>query len=126
VAPAAPFGFIKVIFLSHVIDENTPVVPGDAPVKIHPATTIQRDGYYLLSLAAGERAGTHWAAPGVGTTSRSQLRTVQLSEWVAVSPRVPEYGGSRFWLPCRRCMTMLSLAHGFHNEATRRIAVSPS
>jgi hypothetical protein len=25
-----------------------------------------------------------------------------------------------------RCMTMVSLAHGFHNEATRRIAVSPS
>ena len=63
---------------------------------------------------------------GVGTTSRSQVRTVQLSEWVAVSPRVPEYGGSRFWLPCRRCMTMVSLARGFHNEATRRIAVSPS
>ena len=100
--------------------------PGDAPVKIHPATTIQRDGYYLQSLAAGEQAGTHWAAPGVGTTSRSQLRTVQLSEWVAVSPRVPEYGGSRFWLPCRRCMIMVSLAHGFHNEVTCRIAVSPS
>ena len=61
--PAAPFGFTKVVFLSHVIGENTPVFPGDPPVKIHPAATIQRDGYYLQSLAVGEQAGTHWAAP---------------------------------------------------------------
>src|ERR1039457_1506378 len=24
----------------------------------------------------------------------------ELSDWVAVSPSVPEHGGSRFWLPC--------------------------
>jgi len=63
VTPAAPFGFTKVVFLSHVIDENTPVFPGDPPVKVHPAATIQRDGYYMQSLAVGEQAGTHWAAP---------------------------------------------------------------
>ena len=60
---AAPFGFTKVVFLSHVIDDNTPVFPGDPPVEIHPAATIERNGYYLQSLVAGEQAGTHWAAP---------------------------------------------------------------
>lgn len=59
----APFGFTKVVFLSHVIDDNTPVFPGDPPVEIHPAATIERNGYYLQSLVAGEQAGTHWAAP---------------------------------------------------------------
>jgi kynurenine formamidase len=60
---AAPFGFGKVVFLSHVIADNTPVFPGDPPVEVRPAATIEQDGYYLQSLAAGEQAGTHWAAP---------------------------------------------------------------
>jgi hypothetical protein len=29
---AAPFGFRKVVFLSHVIDDGGPVFPGDPPV----------------------------------------------------------------------------------------------
>jgi kynurenine formamidase len=62
VTRVAPFGFTKVVFLSHVIDDNTPVFPGDPPFEIHLAT-IERNGYYLQSLVAGEQAGTHWAAP---------------------------------------------------------------
>jgi kynurenine formamidase len=60
---AAPFGFTKVVFLSHVIDDRVPVFPGDPPVQISPAATIEQDGYYLQLLQAGEQAGTHWAAP---------------------------------------------------------------
>ena len=59
----APFGFSRVVFLSHVIDAGTPVFPGDPPVEIRPAAVIQQDGYYLQSLTLGEQAGTHWAAP---------------------------------------------------------------
>jgi len=59
----APFGFGKVVFLSHVIDVSTPVFPGDPRVEISPAATIERDGYYLQSFTAGEQTGTHWAAP---------------------------------------------------------------
>ena len=29
----APFGFSRVVFLSHVIDAGTPVFPGDPPVE---------------------------------------------------------------------------------------------
>jgi kynurenine formamidase len=60
---AAPFSFTKVVFLSHVISEDMPVFPGDPAVEITPLATIERDGYYLQSLTAGEQAGTHWAAP---------------------------------------------------------------
>lgn len=60
---AAPFGFSKVVFLSHVIDEGVPVFPGDSLVEIHPAATVKQDGYYLQSLVVGEQSGTHWAAP---------------------------------------------------------------
>ena len=60
---AVPFGFSKVVFLSHVLDDSTPVFPEDPRVEIHPAATIERNGYYLQSFTAGEQAGTHWAAP---------------------------------------------------------------
>jgi kynurenine formamidase len=63
VTRAAPFGFTKVVFLSHVISDTAPVFPGDPPVEIRPAATIERDGYYMQSLTAVEQAGTHWAAP---------------------------------------------------------------
>lgn len=58
-----PFGFTKVVFLSHVIGDSTPVFPGDPAVEIVPVATIDRDGFHLQSLTAGEQSGTHWAAP---------------------------------------------------------------
>ncbi len=63
VTRVAPFGFSRVVFLSHVLGPGTPVFPGDPPVSIRPAATVERDGYHLQSLAAGEQSGTHWAAP---------------------------------------------------------------
>jgi kynurenine formamidase len=60
---AAPFGFTKVVFLSHVLGPGGPVFPGDPPVEVHPAATIERDGCFLESLVTGEQSGTHWAAP---------------------------------------------------------------
>lgn len=59
---AAPFGFSKVVFLSHVLTDQTPVFPGDPPVELAPAATIAVDGFYLQRLACGEQSGTHWAA----------------------------------------------------------------
>jgi kynurenine formamidase len=58
-----PFGFKKIVFLSHVVGEGTPVFPGDPPVEIRTVATIDRDGYYLQSVTVGEQSGTHWAAP---------------------------------------------------------------
>ena len=37
---AAPFGFAKAVFLSHVLTDGTPVFPGDPPVGIRPVATI--------------------------------------------------------------------------------------
>jgi kynurenine formamidase len=59
----APFGFQKVVFLSHVIDGAAPVFPGDPPVVLRTAASIDRDGYHLQELTTGEQSGTHWAAP---------------------------------------------------------------
>jgi kynurenine formamidase len=59
----APFGFSRVVFLSHVLAPCTPVFPGDPPVTIEAAATVASHGYYLQRVAYGEQAGTHWAAP---------------------------------------------------------------
>lgn len=61
-ANRVPFGFADVVFLSHVLAESTPVFPGDPPVTLRPAATIEADGYYLQHLSFGEQSGTHWAA----------------------------------------------------------------
>jgi kynurenine formamidase len=58
----APFGFTKVVFLSHVLTGQTPVFPGDPAVELTAAATIEPDGYYLQRLTFGEQSGTHWAA----------------------------------------------------------------
>jgi kynurenine formamidase len=59
----APFGFSRVVFLSHVLGPGTPVFPGDPPVEIRPAATVAQDGFHLQLLVTGEQSGTHWAAP---------------------------------------------------------------
>ena len=59
----APFGFSRVVFLSHVLGPGAPVFPGDPRVEIRQTATIERDGYHLHSLVTGEQSGTHWAAP---------------------------------------------------------------
>ena len=61
-AGAAPFGFSKVVFLSHILSAQTPVFPGDPAVELATTATVERDGYYLQRLACGEQSGTHWAA----------------------------------------------------------------
>jgi kynurenine formamidase len=62
VTAAAPFGFSRVVFLSHVLDARTPVFPGDPEVELAAAASIAEDGYYLQRLSFGEQSGTHWAA----------------------------------------------------------------
>jgi kynurenine formamidase len=58
-----PFGFAKIVFLSHALAAGMPVFPGDPPAEIHPIATIEQNGFYLQSLSFGEQSGTHWAAP---------------------------------------------------------------
>lgn len=54
---------MKVIDLSHPIDANQPVYPGDPPVRIEPHSTIETDGYCVHRLSFGTHQGTHLDAP---------------------------------------------------------------
>jgi len=53
----------RIVDLSHPINAETQVYPGDPVPKLTPATTIERDGYNVLQVSMGSQSGTHVDAP---------------------------------------------------------------
>ncbi len=53
----------RIVDLSHRVDEDTQVFPGDPRPHFEPATTISDDGVNVLSLHIGSHSGTHVDAP---------------------------------------------------------------
>jgi kynurenine formamidase len=51
--------FKQVVDLSHVIDTNIPLWPGDPAVNFNTVANIDPDGYYLRSFTIGEHSATH-------------------------------------------------------------------
>lgn len=71
-----PFGFSKVVFLSHVHTPEMPIFPGDPTVDFRTAATLQTNGFYLQYVGIGEQSGTHWAAAshfGAGEAHAGEL-----------------------------------------------------
>lgn len=54
---------MKLIDLSHVIDENIPVHPDDAPAHLTQVSFLDRDGFNNHRLETGMHTGTHIDAP---------------------------------------------------------------
>lgn len=52
-----------VVDLSHPLDDDTPVYPGDPVVRVTPATTLDAHGYNVLHVRMGSQSGTHVDAP---------------------------------------------------------------
>lgn len=52
-----------IVDLSHPLDDDTPVYPGDPVARFQPATTIDEHGYNVLHVAMGSQTGTHVDAP---------------------------------------------------------------
>ena len=53
----------EVVDLSHPLDDDTPVHPGDPVVRFLPAATVAADGSNVLHVRMGAQTGTHVAAP---------------------------------------------------------------
>lgn len=49
--------------LSVKLDQEMPVYPGDAPVKIEPAGKLERDGFNDHVVSVNTHVGTHIDAP---------------------------------------------------------------
>jgi kynurenine formamidase len=52
-----------IIDLTHRLNKNTPVYPGDAEIKISSTDTIEENGYLGHNLQLGTHSGTHIDAP---------------------------------------------------------------
>lgn len=54
---------VRVVDLSHSINASTQVYPGDPAPELKVHSTIEKDGFNLLSIAMGSQTGTHVDAP---------------------------------------------------------------
>ncbi|ABC28412.1 predicted metal-dependent hydrolase [Hahella chejuensis KCTC 2396] len=61
--PLRTLQFSNIIDLSHPIDANIPLWPGDPTVHFTDEASIAKDGYFLRSFQIGEHSGTHMNAP---------------------------------------------------------------
>jgi kynurenine formamidase len=69
---------MKIIDLSHPIQSNMPVYPGDHSVEISIEKTWESDGYRLSSLFSSLHAGTHIDAPSHLTESDERMSDINL------------------------------------------------
>jgi kynurenine formamidase len=53
----------RIVDLSHPVDDDTPVYPGDPVARFTPAATLAADGYNVLHVRMGSQTGTHVDAP---------------------------------------------------------------
>jgi kynurenine formamidase len=53
----------RIVDLSHPVDDDTPVYPGDPVARFSPAATVAADGYNVLHVRMGSQTGTHVDAP---------------------------------------------------------------
>ncbi len=54
---------VRVVDLSHPITAETQVYPGDPVPHLEQHSTIERDGFNLMSVSMGSQSGTHVDAP---------------------------------------------------------------
>ena len=74
----------QLVDLSHVVGARTVVYPGDPEPRLAPHSTIERDGFNLLSVQMGSQTGTHVDAP---------------FHFDAATPRIGELPLERFFGP---------------------------
>ena len=55
--------YSKIIDLTHIIDSNIPLWPGDPNMEFETVAEIDKDGYYLRRFSLGEHSGTHINSP---------------------------------------------------------------
>lgn len=73
---------MKIIDLSHPIQSNMPVYPGDQEVVISTEKTWKIDGYRLSSLISSLHAGTHIDAPSHLTDSDRVMCDIDLTSFI--------------------------------------------
>ena len=73
---------MKIIDLSVVINEDTPVYPGDPKVVIKPAGVFDKDGYNDHLVSIGTHVGTHIDAPFHMLAGGKKLDQIPIEQFV--------------------------------------------
>ena len=73
--------------LTHPLDADATVYPGDPPVELAPAATHEADGYRVTDLRFGSHAGTHVDAPSHTEPDGRNLDSFDVDEF-AVDARL--------------------------------------
>lgn len=73
---------MKLIDLTHIIEEGMPVYPGTEPPKLTPANTLEKDGFRETLLSMYSHTGTHMDAPAHIFADRPTLDQLQLSRFI--------------------------------------------
>lgn len=75
----------KMVDLSHVINAETQVYPGDPVAEFRVHSTIARDGFNLLSVSMGSQTGTHVDAPYHFDESAEKLDELPLERFAGTA-----------------------------------------
>jgi kynurenine formamidase len=73
---------IRVVDLSQPITSETQVYPGDPVPHLEQHSTIERDGFNLMSVSMGSQSGTHVDAPYHFDNSTKRIDEIPLTEFV--------------------------------------------
>jgi kynurenine formamidase len=73
---------VRVIDLSHPIDSNTQVYPGDPVPNIEQHSTIDKDGFNLMSVQMGSQSGTHVDAPYHFDNGTPKIDELELTKFI--------------------------------------------
>ena len=82
----------RIVDLSVVVNAQTQVYPGDPLVKFTPHSTIERNGFNLLSVEMGSQTGTHVDAPFHFDDSAPKLDDLPLERFAGVGVIVDARG----------------------------------
>ena len=83
---------MKAVDLSVVVGAGTQVYPGDPEPRLTPHSTIERDGFNLLSVAMGSQTGTHVDAPYHFDEATERIDEVPLERFVGRGVNVDATG----------------------------------
>lgn len=73
---------VRVVDLSHPVTADTQVYPGDPVPHLEQHSTVDRDGFNLMSISMGSQSGTHVDAPYHFDNDTKKIDELELSLFV--------------------------------------------
>jgi arylformamidase len=76
------YRFEKAVDLTHGLENEMPIYPGDPRVSFEPAKTIEKDGVNVTKLFMGSHTGTHMDAPSHFIQDAERIDEIPISKLI--------------------------------------------